>query len=306
MDGEKFIKAIDLCAGAGGWACAARGLPITITHAFDFAADCCETYRLNHPQTTVHLGDLCSEQIRQSISDLRGQVDLVLGGIPCESVSVYRNGWNRANLPSAAEMTQFRLLLDTILAAVRHLAPRWWCLEDVVGLIRELPPLTPYAILDAGHWSGQRRQRLFVGRFPLPPAGRGNARVLEDYLRPGPYRVGPRLHKRTPVTRETFTADRCRAMDPAKKCPTIAGWISSRRDSECAVMDPRLPGGKRQMEWQEAALAQGFPADYLFFGSPTRLAKMVGQAIQIDLGRAILGAICREAADTKGPENGEP
>jgi site-specific DNA-cytosine methylase len=57
-------------------------------------------------------------------------------------------------------------------------------------------------------------------------------------------------------------------------------------------MDDQVPGRKRQLEWQEAALAQGFPADYLFYGSPTRVAKMIGQAIQIDLGRAILKAIC--------------
>lgn len=52
------IRAIDLCAGAGGWACAARGLPITIVAAVDFWRPACETYRLNHPGVKVIEGDL--------------------------------------------------------------------------------------------------------------------------------------------------------------------------------------------------------------------------------------------------------
>lgn len=284
------IRAIDLCSGAGGWAVAARAVPIRITHAFDLAPDCCETYRLNHPKTEVVCGDLTDPAIRDRVKALAGSVDLVLGGIPCESISVYRNGWNGLR-PSDAEMAGFRRLLDSILDVVQRLDPRWWCLEDVVGLIGELPPMTPYAVLDAEEWSGQMRKRVFVGRFPLPPPNR-DPRVLADYLRPGPYRVGPRLHGRTPVTSSAFTAGNCRRVDPACKAPCIAGWISSRRDSECGIMDDQVPGRKRQLEWQEAALAQGFPADYLFYGSPTRVAKMIGQAIQIDLGRAILKAIC--------------
>lgn len=295
---KPVIRAIDLCAGAGGWACAARGLPIHITHAFDFAPDCCETYRLNHPGTEVVCGDLLDSGASDRVKALAGQVDLVLGGIPCESISVYRNGWNGLR-PSDAEMAGFRRLLDAVLAIVRRLDPRWWCLEDVVGLANEVPPMTPHVILDAGHWSGQTRKRLFVGRFPLP-ASAGCKKVLRNYLQPGPYRIGPRLHGRTPVSSSAFTAGCCRAVYPAKKAPTIAGWIASRRDAECAIMDEQVPGGKRQLEWQEAALAQGFPADYLFYGSPTRVAKMIGQAIQIDLGRAILAAISAESEKEKG------
>ena len=288
------IRAIDLCCGAGGWACAARGLPIQITHAFDLAADCCQTCRLNHPGVEVIEGDLLDPAIAARIRAMKGRVDLVLGGIPCESISIYRNGWNPATRTSDAEMARFRALLDAILGLTAWLNPGSWVLEDVVGLVKELPPMTPFRILDAAHWSGQTRKRIYVGNFPKPYS-KTDKRVLADYLRPGPYRVGTRLYGRTPATHSAFKADLFRAIEPGRKAPTIAGWISSRRDAECGIMDPRLPGGKRQLEWQEAALLQGFPDDYLFYGSPSRVHKMIGQAIQIDLGRAILEAICREA-----------
>ena len=80
-----------------------------------------------------------------------------------------------------------------------------------------------------------------------------------------------------------------------RKAPTVLSY-SSRRDAEVLVMDERLPIGKRQMEWQEAAVLQGFPEDYVFFGSPSDVAKQIGRAIQIDTGRAILSAIVASAA----------
>ena len=87
------IIAIDLCCGAGGWACAARGLAIRIVLAIDFWEPAATTYRLNHPETEVLCADVRDESVRQKILDLakdRG-VSLILGGIPCEWLSVYRH-----------------------------------------------------------------------------------------------------------------------------------------------------------------------------------------------------------------------
>lgn len=36
---KRFLNAIDLCCGAGGWACAARGLPIRFVAVADLADD---------------------------------------------------------------------------------------------------------------------------------------------------------------------------------------------------------------------------------------------------------------------------
>jgi DNA (cytosine-5)-methyltransferase 1 len=295
----KEIRAIDLCCGAGGWACAARGLPIRITHAFDCWAEAAKTYEINHPLTEVVCGDLTAPVLRDRVKGHKGEVDLVVGGIPCEWLSVYRNGWNPRTVPTDQELKHQRLLLDTVLVLVDHLRPRWWCLEDVVGIVRELPPLLPWIELNASAWSPQARRRVFLGEFPAPlPPEPPNGQVLQDCLRLGPYRVGGQLWGRQPVTSNAFRANRCNSWNPAAKSKTVAQFLNSRRDGEVGVLDDRLPGGKRQLEWQEGARLQGFPEDYLFYGSPTAVVKMIAQAIQIDLGRAILSAIVNEC--TKG------
>ena len=168
----KRIQAIDLCAGAGGWACAARDLPIDVVLAVDFWPRACKTYELNHPSTEVLCGDLREPEVQDRIRQLAGQVDLVLGGIPCEWLSLYRNVGHEKTRTSEDEKGAERRTLDNVLELISDLNPRWWCLEDVLGLVKELPPLTPWMKLDAATYSAQRRKRVYVGRFPAPRLGR--------------------------------------------------------------------------------------------------------------------------------------
>lgn len=194
------LRAIDLCCGAGGWACAARGLPITITHAFDRWPDACETYRLNQPQTSVVCGDLLDPAIQEQVRALAGRVDLVLGGIPCEQITPYRRCWNNSKTGvTPPELAAFQSLLDACLSLVRHLAPRWWCLEDVAAVMKHAPPLTPYRQIDAGDYSAQRRRRVCLGEFP-EPAPSLSQDTAGKHLRPGPFRIGPRASRVSPRT----------------------------------------------------------------------------------------------------------
>jgi len=284
------IKAIDLCCGGGGWALAARGLPIRIVAAIDWSDVCCSTYAANHPTVEVIQRDVTDPDFQSWAAELRGSVDLVLGAVPCEWLSVRRN---MGNGPEHDEIERGRAVLDALLAAVAAIEPRWWCLEDVVQLRKELPPLTPYMLLDSQYWSGQRRKRCYVGRCPRPRRpDPPDPRVLADYLRPGPYRLGRRSVGRKLCRSRAFAPDRVYAVDPSKKCPTVTA-CSSRRDTELVIIDPIV--GPRQMEFCEAAAAQGFPEDYLFIGSPTDEWTMIAQAVQVDTARAILAAVCRRA-----------
>lgn len=72
--------------------------------------------------------------------------------------------------------------------------------------------------------------------------------------------------------------------------PTVMA-LGSRYDSYAAIEFERT---HRQVEWQEAASLQGFPDDYLFFGTQTKVSKLIAQAVQIDTGRAILQRLCKE------------
>lgn len=215
-------------------------------------------------------------------------VDLVLGAIPCEWLSVRRNVGDGTQDHERAEG---RSLIDAVLEIVRRIDPQWWCLEDVNQVERELPPLTPSIRLDSSHWSPQRRKRTYIGRF-VRPLRAGDATTLSSCLRPGPYRIGPRAIGRTPTRSCAFSPDRIYAASIDRKAPTVCA-VSSRRDAELLILQPGIEPG-RQLEWQEAAMLQGFPQDYVFVGSPSDVWKMIGQAIQIDTGRAILRAIVED------------
>lgn len=292
------LIAIDLLGGAGGWACAARGLPIRIVSTLDMWDVCGKTYKLNHPEVRVMCGDVRSRALRLHIAEeYAGRVDVVLGAIPCGWISVRRRLGGR-NEVTDKERLRERETLAATLGLVKDLAPKYWCLEDVKGLAAELPPETPWLEIDSRHHSAQRRKRIYVGQFPPPIFCHPNTLKLGDKLRPGPFRIGKRAADRKIVKAQAFSPDKVLGAYPDRKSPTVCVW-SSRRDAEVVIADGTIPGGRRQIEWQEAAALQGFPTDYVFYGSPTDVWKMIGQAIQIDTGRAILEAIVRDQANPK-------
>jgi hypothetical protein len=190
-------------------------------------------------------------------------------------------------------------------------------LENVMGMKEHLPPGTPYKLLNSVGWSAQNRKRIFVGKFPDPLPNGKSAHLLGDHLLPGPYIVSSRIlacdkvsHRQwyKPETQRILNQSRpsptvtdfgsrhsrgfvVRLLSPEKPAPTVIG--SARCDGSPFVIPSE--GRERVLQFTEAAALQGFPSDYIFVASQSRAWKMVAQAIQIDLGRAILKAICAEA-----------
>ena len=119
------IKAIDLCCGAGGWACAARGLPIDVVAAVDLWEPACRTYGLNWRLVKVIQGDLRDTAVRAEVEGIAAQhdVQLILGGIPCEWLSIRRNVGNAS---SDAERKAERATLAAVLALVLSGIIREW------------------------------------------------------------------------------------------------------------------------------------------------------------------------------------
>lgn len=291
---KRELRAIDLCCGAGGWACAARGLPIRIALAVDLWDVACRTFRMNHPETHVICGDLREPDVRAEVlAECDGKVDVVLGAIPCQWLSARRR--LKQTAVSDEERTRERATLKSVLQLVDLLAPNYWCLEDVKGLAAELPAHVAWLELDSEAFSAQRRKRIYVGAFPAPIFN-ACPLTMRDRLRRGPFRIGRRAANRTVVSSNAFHPDRVYGVDPNGKAPTMCAF-GSRRDAELVIVDEDLPGGRRQIEWQEGAALQGFPDDYVFYGSPSDVWMMVGQAVQIDTGRAILQEIVKHAGN---------
>jgi site-specific DNA-cytosine methylase len=282
------LRALDVCCGAGGWAIAARGLPIEIVEAVDMAEDCLETYRYNHPETKA---------TRMDVTELKWKrfegINLVLGGIPCEQVSPARRGLFRKPKPGTLE--KWHALIDSVLDGIKLVNPEFWALENVIQMRRHLPPLTPFWIVNAANYCGQSRKRMFAGKFPTPLRGVDES-TLSDYLRPGPYVIPSHvvgMECRPQGQHLGFEHRIGRLLNPRLKSPTVIKYTKRLQD-----VSIELPGGRRRvMQFTEAAVLQGFPDDYVFVATQDRAWKMVAQAIPIPVGRAILEAICRKAAE---------
>lgn len=315
------LTAIDLCCGAGGWACAARGLPIEFLTVADLSPIHLETWRQNHagdhPRCRRLRCDLAdSAGVAGVLEELLGhRVDLIVGGIPCEQVS-QAAGAQSAAIKDAARLAKWHALIDNVLSIVAALKPRWWAIEDVVPLQRHLPTALelgwhiPRRKIDAHLFGPQRRRRLFLGDFPapLPPDNPG---VLADCLLPGPHKCFREPEKFDTVESGRNAGrvgnTRIRVLDPSKPSWTIlgAGERGSRQRRAFSVRDSR--GRLRQLSMGERARIQGFPADFLFDETAAHAEKQIGQAIPIYVGRAILEAIVRDflGGDEESKSNGE-
>lgn len=109
------MTAIDLCCGAGGWACAAAGFDVDWLAVIDIDPIPLATWRANHaaqhPQCRVIRADLADPA---ATAQLVGMCpDIIVGGIPCEQVSQARAG---APL-STADLAAWHQLIDSTLAA---------------------------------------------------------------------------------------------------------------------------------------------------------------------------------------------
>lgn len=130
---RKTPRLVSLYSGAGGldYGFEAAGFETVFTNDFDH--DSCETLRLNRQWPVVErsIFDVPSDEILSIAGASVGDIDMVIGGPPCQpfSKSGYwaRGEAARLNDPRAAT-------LDAFLRVVEDLQPRAFLLENVSGI----------------------------------------------------------------------------------------------------------------------------------------------------------------------------
>lgn len=142
-EGIKYSM-IDLFAGAGGLS---EGLEEAHFHgifASEIVPQYAETYRRNHPGTTVMTQDirkLDAEDIRKQLGMKKGQLALIAGGPPCQGFSI--------NAPIRSTLDQRNHLFKEYLRFVDAFQPRAVLIENVPGLVSFEDGDTLHAILKA-------------------------------------------------------------------------------------------------------------------------------------------------------------
>ncbi|HIF9201690.1 TPA: DNA cytosine methyltransferase [Photobacterium damselae] len=134
------VKAIDLFAGAGGFTLSAIDAGVDVLAAIEFDKAAANTYKKNFIESRGldidlragnELGDINNvepQELRESLNLLKGQLDLILGGPPCQGFSTHRINNAGVNDPRNA-------LLLRYFEFVNEFQPRAFLVENVAGLL---------------------------------------------------------------------------------------------------------------------------------------------------------------------------
>lgn len=118
-----MYKVVDLFAGAGGLS---LGFRQTLKYDIKVALEnnpCMQaTYRLNHPGVDVQ-GDVCAADY-DAIVKRYGEIDVVIGGPPCQ-------GFSNANRQKSRAISQNNMLVKQYIRAILELKPKAFVMENV-------------------------------------------------------------------------------------------------------------------------------------------------------------------------------
>lgn len=178
---------VDLFAGAGGLSLGFATAGFTPVLAVEADADAAATYAAAHPGADLVVGDIAA----LDVTALRGTIDLVVGGPPCQPWSL--GGLRRGAADPRDGLPQFHRVVE-------ELAPRAFVMENVAGLTRgatraafegavaglaDLGYVVEHRVLQAADFGvPQRRERCFVVgvrpglsfAWPSPTHGPGRRR----------------------------------------------------------------------------------------------------------------------------------
>lgn len=130
MFNMKNFKTIDLFAGAGGITEGFRQAGADCLFANDFSPHACDTFRNNHPDVDIvtdSIENLDAEEIRQTSRLDKGELDVLVGGPPCQGFSI--------NAPERFLEDPRNSLFKHYLRFVDEFAPKLLMFENVPGML---------------------------------------------------------------------------------------------------------------------------------------------------------------------------
>lgn len=165
-------------AGIGLLALKRVGIPVAAYYASEVDKYAIKIAKKNHPEI-IHTGD-----VKQCWARNFPQIDLLIGGSPCQDLSVAKQ--NREGLKGARSG-----LFWHFVRLLRTMKPQWWMLENVASMSRsdrdkitEVLGVEPI-LINSALVSAQQRKRLYWTNIPgvTQPTDRGI--LLKDVLESG-------------------------------------------------------------------------------------------------------------------------
>lgn len=124
------MVAVELCGGAGGLARGLLAAGIDIAIAVERNPYAAATYRANFPEVMVIEEDVrkvSGAEILQKLSLRRGELDLLVAGLPCQ-------GFSESNRRTRTKGNPKNLLYREVLRLLLDVSPRRFIIENVSGI----------------------------------------------------------------------------------------------------------------------------------------------------------------------------
>jgi len=316
-DNNKYTF-IEVCAGAGGLSSGLMKcgfIPILLN---DNNNDCCKTLKYNHPDANI----ICASMDKIDYSQFINKVDLLTGGVPCQSFS-------QAGLRKGLEDPRGDLMIKFI-EILNLIQPKIFMIENVKGLlshdngktiekiIEELNRNNLYNIsykcLDASKYDvPQKRERIFIvgvlksinKSFEFP-AESSLRKVLKDVLYDVPISNGAKYNEEKIKLFKMVPQGGCWINLPENLQKEYLGnsynsgggkrgilyRLSMEKPSLTLLCTPSQkqterchPLEERPLTIREYARIQTFDDNYEFIGSLSSQYKQIGNAVPVELAK---------------------
>lgn len=311
---------IEVCAGAGGLSYGLIKSGFTPIMLNDNNKDCCETLRRIHPETNI----ICDSMDKIDYSIYIDKVDLLTGGVPCQSFS-------QAGLRKGLDDSRGDLMLKFI-DILNLVKPKLFMIENVKGLLthnngetikkiitiineNNLYNIT-YKCLDASKYDvPQKRERVFIvgvlktlNRSFQFPKESINKKILKDVLVDVPISNGLKYNQNKQELFNMIPQGGCWINLPENLQKEYLGKsynsgggkrgilhrLSMEKPSLTLLCSPSQkqterchPLENRPLTIREYARIQTFDDDYEFIGSVNSQYKQIGNAVPVELAKHI-------------------
>ena len=321
MLNNKEFTFIEVCSGAGGLSkgfidCGFKALLLNDSDKF-----CIETLKINHPETNIIKGSMIDIDL-EKYKDKK--IDVLMGGVPCQSFSQAgkRKGIDDDRGKLILHFVRMINILNPSIFIIENVHglvthDKGKTLQMIINEINKLGKyVINYKVLNANDYSvPQNRKRLIIvgvinsinKKFNFPKPDKYKP-ILKDVLENCPESAGVIYKKDKYDIMKLVPEGGCwvdlpdniakeymgnsyesgggkrgilKRLDMKKPSLTLLTTPSQKQTERCHPIETR------PLQTLEYARIQTFPDDYKFSGSISQIYKQIGNAVPVNLAKAI-------------------